>query len=138
MTDPVTLAARHARAFTSTMRPWRAEEFEGLLASPHTHLIDSGHAFALTRVIADEAELLTLATDPAHRRKGLARAVLQELETHAKAKGTTTLFLEVSAENTSAIALYTSAGYKETARRPNYYQTPDGHRLDALIMSKAL
>ncbi len=138
MTDKKILAQRHAAAFTGTMRPWSAKEFEALLASSLTHLIQTKNAFALTRIVADEAELLTLATDPTHRRQGHARALLQEIENHANAQGATTLFLEVSAENAAAIALYLSAGYKETARRSDYYHAPEGHRIDALILTKAL
>lgn len=138
MIDETALAQRHVAAFTGTMRPWSAKEFEDLLASPHTYLIEAQNAFAVTRIVADEAELLTLATDPAHRRQGHARAVLQTLETHAAAQGATTLFLEVSAENTPAIALYLSSGYEKAGRRPDYYQTPQGHRVDALLLSKPL
>ncbi|MEM7598577.1 MAG: ribosomal protein S18-alanine N-acetyltransferase [Pseudomonadota bacterium] len=132
------LAKRHARAFQNDMRPWTAEEFSNLLASPHSHLIQSDHAFALIRVVADEAELLTLATDPDHRRQGLARTVLEALETRARQAGAVTIFLEVSEANTPARALYASAGYHETARRPDYYKTPTGQRIDALILTKSL
>lgn len=138
MTDTRALARRHAAAFTGTMRPWSAEEFANLLASDHTHLVETDAAFALTRIVADEAELLTIATDPAHRRNGQARALLQQLETHARAHGATTLFLDVSSENAPAIALYLSSGFEEMARRPGYYKTPQGERIDALILHKML
>ena len=138
MTEADALSQRHATAFADTMRPWSPAEFTDLLDAPHTHLIDTGHAFALTRIVADEAELLTLATDPAHRRKGMARALLRALENHAREAGATTLFLEVSANNTPAIALYDAAGYQTTSRRPKYYQSPTGMRVDALILTKAL
>ncbi|MEM6588760.1 MAG: GNAT family N-acetyltransferase [Pseudomonadota bacterium] len=120
------------------MRPWSAEEFTTLLASPHTYLTDTQHAFALTRIVADEAELLTLATNPAHRRQGHARALLQTLEAHASTQGAVTIFLEVSAQNDPAIALYLSASYEESARRTDYYTSPTGHRIDALILTKKL
>lgn len=119
------------------MRPWSAEEFASLLASPHVHLLESNHAFALTRIVTDESELLTIATDPAHRRQGLARALLDTLEIHARDNSAKTLFLEVAEDNAPAHALYTAAGYQEVARRPGYYQTPQG-RVDALILTKTL
>ncbi|MEM7731801.1 MAG: GNAT family N-acetyltransferase [Pseudomonadota bacterium] len=120
------------------MRPWSAEEFTTLLDSPHIHLVETPNALALTRIVAGEAELLTLATDPVHRRQGHARALLKALETHAKANGASTLFLEVSSENAPAIALYHSAGYQVTGRRPDYYTSPAGPRIDALILIKSL
>lgn len=132
------LARRHARAFQNDTRPWSAAEFMSLLASAQVRLIQTDHAFALIRTVADEAELLTLATDPDHRRQGLARALLQSVEEKAQATGAATLFLEVSENNAPARALYAAAGYRETARRRAYYQSRSGHRSDALILSKAL
>ncbi|MEO0751385.1 MAG: GNAT family N-acetyltransferase [Pseudomonadota bacterium] len=132
------LARRHAQAFDGTSRPWSAEDITTLLASAHVHLIDTGHAFALLRVVANEAEILTLATDPAHRRQGLARALLETLISRARTEAADTLFLEVSDTNHPARALYAAAGFREVARRSNYYRAPQGHRTDALILSKSL
>ena len=132
------LARRHARAFQNDMRPWSAEEFKSLLTSAQVRLIQTDHAFALIRTVADEAELLTLATDPDHWRQCLARARLQSVEETARRAGAATLFLEVSEKNAPARALYVAAGYQETARRRAYYQTRSGHRSDALILRKSL
>lgn len=138
MTDPETLAYRHARAFADDMRAWSAQEIETLLSSPHVHHIGNEHAFAITRVVADEAEILTLATDPEHRRQGLARTLLETLESHARKQKATCVFLEVSETNTAARALYFAAGYAQTARRKAYYTSSDGQRSDALILTKTL
>ncbi len=134
---PDTLATLHARAFTRS-RPWSAQEFTDLLASPHVFLCTTSHGFALGRAIADEAELLTLATDPAHRRQGEARACLKAFEAQARTRGAARAFLEVDAENHAARELYRSAGYALEATRPNYYTLPDGTRADALVFSKPL
>ena len=131
------MATCHARAFAGQGRAWSEQEFADLLESPHVFAVGEAHAFALGRAVADEAELLTIATDPAHRRKGLGRETLSAFEAGAVARGVTRAFLEVSDENTGAIALYRAAGYAETGRRKGYYQTPDG-REDALLMEKAL
>ncbi|MEM6409887.1 MAG: GNAT family N-acetyltransferase [Pseudomonadota bacterium] len=137
MTTAEELAARHAAAFQDDMRPWSAEEFETLLTSPHVHLIEADNAFALIRMIVDEAEILTLATDPAHRRKGFARTLLTLSEDMALTQGVKTIFLDVAASNTAARALYEGAGFQEKGRRKAYYQTPDG-RIDALLLVKSL
>ncbi|RBI87192.1 ribosomal-protein-alanine acetyltransferase [Rhodosalinus halophilus] len=132
---PETLAALHARAFA---RGWTAEEFARLLESPHVFALGDGRAFALGRVAAEEAELLTLATDPLHRRQGLARARLAAFEAEARARGATTAFLEVAADNGAARALYEASGWAEAGRRPRYYPRSDGPAADALIMRRAL
>ena len=78
MTLAVDLAATHARAMPH--RPWTANAFARLLDSAGVFLIGDARCFALGRVAADEAELLTLACDPDHRRQGLARAALTAFE----------------------------------------------------------
>ena len=69
---PQALAGLHALAFSAT-RAWTAQEFSDLLDHPGVVLVDNDASFVLLRVVADEAEVLTLATDPAKRRQGLAR-----------------------------------------------------------------
>ncbi|MCQ0092052.1 GNAT family N-acetyltransferase [Roseovarius sp. M141] len=132
------LARLHGRAFAGQGRGWRADEFADLLASPLTCLCAGPHGFALSRVIADEAELLTLATDPNHRRQGVAAALLAAVEGDVAARGAARHFLEVAADNTAARALYARAGYVPTGQRAGYYARIDGARVDALLMEKAL
>ena len=131
------MAAVHAAAFTRE-RSWSAAEFEDLLASPFVFATGDARAFALVRVVADEAELLTIATDPAHRRRGLARALMEAWQAEAARRGATRAFLEVAADNAGAMALYRAAGFAETARRRVYYARRDGPAVDAVIMSRAL
>lgn len=109
-----------------------------MLDSPHVFATFANHGFALTRAVADEAELLTIATDPLHQRKGVARSLLDRLEAEARARNARRLFLEVAEDNAAACALYKSAGYTELARRRGYYEKPDGGRADALILRKSL
>ncbi|HEY9037579.1 MAG TPA: GNAT family N-acetyltransferase [Roseovarius sp.] len=132
------LARLHGRAFAGQGRGWSAEEFADLLASPLTCLSAAPHGFALSRVIADEAELLTLATDPDHRRQGVATALLIAIEAEVAARGAARHFLEVAADNGGAHALYARAGYVQTGRRAGYYARPNGTSVDALLMEKAL
>ncbi len=128
----------HARAFAGQGRGWSAAEFADLLASPLTCLHAAPHGFALARLIADEAELLTLATDPDHRRRGIAAGLLASLEVDLCLRGAARQFLEVAADNGAARALYARAGYAASGRRAGYYARPDGARVDALLMQKAL
>lgn len=135
---PETLATTHARAFAGRGRGWSAVEFAALLDSPHVFVAGDARAFSLGRVIAGEAELLTLATDPAHRRKGLARAALAGFEAGARARGAVRGFLEVAADNAAARALYAAAFWRDCARRPGYYPRSGAAAADALILEKQL
>ena len=89
-------------------------------------------AFLVARRVApDESELLNLVVAPEFRRKGLARALLQELLTtpvnaeQARACPTkSSLYLEVRESNRAARTLYKSIGFQEVNIRPGYYLAP--------------
>ena len=132
------MARLHGRAFAGQGRGWSADEFADLLASPLTCFCAAPHGFALSRVIADEAELLTLATDPEHRRQGVGAALLAAVEADVAARGALRHYLEVAADNIAAHALYSRAGYSQTGRRAGYYARPEGDHVDALLMEKTL
>jgi len=136
MLSAATLATLHQSCF-QTPRPWSADEFDALLASRGCFLIESARdGFLLGRVVADEAELLTLAVSPDARRQGIGATLLAQFEQMAASRGARDGFLEVSAQNAPAYALYVRAGWQVTGTRSNYYQAPDGARIDARIMGK--
>jgi ribosomal-protein-alanine N-acetyltransferase len=135
--SPAALAALHAAAFTFP-RPWTAEEFARLLERPTIFLVGGTHCFALGQAAAGEAELLTLATAPSARRRGLARAALAAFEEEARRRNAESAFLEVAETNLAAGALYAGAGYREVGRRPGYLAAPGGARQDALVLAKTL
>ena len=91
-------------------------------------------AFAITQVVLDEATLFNIAVDPAWQRQGLGRQLLEHLIGELEKRGVSTLWLEVRASNTAAIALYESLGFNEATIRRNYYPTAQG-REDAIIMA---
>jgi len=135
---PETLAALHARCF-KTPPPWSAQDFAACLADPLAFLLVEGDAgFLLGRAVAGEAELLTLAVAPEARRRGLGRKLLARFQYQASLRGAERAFLEVSAENVPAIALYESTGFARVGRRRGYYQTPSGQRIDALVLARDL
>lgn len=134
---PPDLARLHARCF-SRPRPWTEAEFASLLDSTGVFLVAEPHGFALGRAVAGEAELLTLAVDPACRRRGVARGLLARFETEACARGAASAFLEVASDNAPAQALYASAGFTETGRRRNYYAGGATPPADAVLLAKSL
>ena len=131
--DPEALAQLHAACFT-VPRPWSAGEIAEVLAGPGALLIPRTEGFAIGRVAAGEAELLTLAVDPTRRRRGAGRALVAGFEARARARGAGEAVLEVSEGNAPARALYAGAGWLEAGRRPRYYA--DGR--DALVLRKTL
>lgn len=132
------MARLHARAFDGQGRAWSSEEFETLLQSPHVVTVGGTRCFALGRVVAGEAELLTIATDPDHQGQGLGRACLLRYESEALHRGAEAFFLEVAEDNPAARALYARAGYAEVARRTGYYARPDGGAVDAMVLRKEI
>jgi ribosomal-protein-alanine N-acetyltransferase len=130
---PDRLAHLHARCFTRP-RPWSAAEFAALLDSPHAFLLTRPQGFLLGRVVADQAELLTLAVAPDARRQGIARDLATEFAATSRARGAAYAFLEVAADNAPAQALYHASGWAESGRRRRYY----GPDLDAIVMTLTL
>ena len=123
-------AAIHQDAFPP-IDAWGTPAFADLLGSPGVHgLIDERGGLVLVRRVADEAEILTLATAPALRRQGVARRMLAAALAWAGDHGAQVVFLEVSERNTPARALYAAAGFIPCGRRPRYYT--DGS--DALVL----
>jgi len=132
------LARIHAEAFPPAER-WGPDAIALMLALPGAFGVlaqegDEPAGFALARVAADEAEILTIATRPAARRRGHGRALFAALAKEARARGAAALFLEVSEANAAARGLYAALGAREVGRRKRYYA--DGS--DALVMRVAL
>lgn len=80
------------------------------------------------------ARLYSIAVDPARRGLGIARRLILEGERLAEDEGRLFLRLEVSTENTAAIALYESLGYQPFGIYRNYYEDDN----DALRMQKCI
>jgi ribosomal-protein-alanine N-acetyltransferase len=94
--------------------------------------------FVMVRVAVGEAEILTLAVDPARRRQGLGAALVDGALETARRAGAHAVFLEVATDNPAAIALYGKLGFVEAGRRPRYYARREGPRVDALILRRDL
>ncbi len=84
---------------------------------------------------ADEGSITNVATHPDARRQGLGRAVVSALLEETARLHLAFVFLEVRPSNTSAIALYESAGFETVGRRKNFYRHPTE---DALLMRASL
>ncbi|MEM7718832.1 MAG: GNAT family N-acetyltransferase [Pseudomonadota bacterium] len=132
---PKELARIHMLAMT-VPAPWSVWDFEDILATSGAFCASEGDfGFAIGRVVLDEAELLTLAVDPARQRQGLGRVCLDLFEQRASDAGAFQLHLEVAATNLAALSLYKSNGWQVSGHRKAYYAgaTP---RIDAVLMTK--
>jgi len=72
---------------------------------------------------SDTGEILTVATAPEYRRKGIARKLLTEFFSLIPDE-TETIALEVRQSNTAAIALYESFGFEKAGVRKRFYRDP--------------
>jgi len=137
--DALALAKAHASAFDA---PWPPEAFTALMGTPGVFALAAVNnepvGVILMRAVAGEAEVLTLAVEPAHRRRGVARALLEAGLTQAAAMGAEEAFLEVAADNAAALALYREEGFEQAGHRGGYYRRPDGEAVDALVLRRSL
>ena len=128
------MALLHGRAFAARER-WGADAIGLQLALPGAFgWIAPTGGMILARVVADEAEVLTLAVDPAARRHGLGWALLVQALATARQRGASAIFLEVASGNGAACALYAGAGFVTVGHRRGYY--PGGG--DALVLRRPL
>ena len=124
--------------------PWSMgqfkEEFKGV---PRTHFftvaVDDdnqiiGYAGVMVPAPGVEADVLTVGVLPEHRKAGIGKAFMAELENWAIDKESNAMMLEVGIDNATAINMYKQLGYQQISVRTNYY----GAGLDALVMRTEL
>ena len=138
--DAAAIAALHAASFR---RGWSEQEVEGLLTDRHViaHRAMVGSAmaaFIMSRLVEDEAEILSVAVARPRRGRGLARNLLNLHLRRLAAFGARAVFLEVDEHNKAAIRLYDRAGFHEISRRPNYYPGAGGQAVAALVLRRDL
>ena len=83
-----------------------------------------------SQTVLQEADMMNIAVADTHRRRGIARMLVEELIRQLDAYQLT---LEVRASNAPAIALYEKLGFTQVGLRKNYYHKP---KEDALILRK--
>lgn len=123
---------------------WTRSQLSGILPMSGVFLAlavdrsgDRTVGFSLTRTVADEAELLLIAVDPDHHRRGIGKMLLDEFIERSEATKVSRVHLEVRDGN-PAIAMYSAAGFEPVGRRRSYYQGPKGDRFDAITLARDL
>lgn len=120
--------------------PWSRGNFADALAGgyPAWLLVDgetgeiAGYCVALDGV--EETHLLNITVAAGRRRQGLARRMLATLAGHARALGSTKIWLEVRPSNAVARATYERLGFRTVGMRKGYYPAHGG-REDAIVLS---
>ncbi len=114
---------------------WSPTDLSQMQSTPGTTTLLMEHAgqpaaFIIVRQMFDEAEILTIATLPSHRRHGHALALVKAAQAQNLAK----LYLEVAASNQTAQALYHKLGFEKSGFRKAYYAKASGTAEDAVLM----
>jgi ribosomal-protein-alanine N-acetyltransferase len=84
--------------------------------------------------VADELQILDVATLPELRRRGIGRALLEHALAYARRHAVRLVLLEVRRSNGAALGLYLTSGFVLTNERQGYYS--DGE--DALELALSL
>lgn len=138
--DAPRLSQLHRASFH---RGWGAGEFEAMLAERNTlaHRLMLGRTvagFVISRIAADEAEILSVAVESARRGRGYSQQLLATHLGHLAGRGVKRVFLEVEETNEPAVRLYRRAGFATVGRREQYYRSASGAKLNALVMQRDL
>jgi ribosomal-protein-alanine N-acetyltransferase len=138
--DASAIAALHGVSF---QRGWSEQEVEGLLLErqviTHRALIGAKLAgFIMSRLVEDEAEILSVAVARRQRGRGLARQLLNLHLRRLAGLGARAVFLEVGEHNEPALRLYHRAGFYEVSQRPNYYAGHWNKTANALVLRRDL
>lgn len=130
--DARAISLLHAQSFH---RGWNDDEVEQLLSDravmAHRAVAGTSLAgFIMSRIAADEAEILSVAVARGNRGGGLAGKLLRLHLSRLAARGVKAVFLEVEENNQPAIRLYRRAGFEQAGRREGYYpgQNHSGRR----------
>lgn len=136
------IASIHSRMFE---QPWDADGVMKLLEHPAStgFIAQVGIpkitvGFIMGQVMADEAEILSLGVAPELQKRGIGALLVDGFKRAAKRAESKRLFLEVAADNTAALALYTRMGFTEMRRRKDYYPRKDSPAVDAIVLQCAL
>lgn len=92
-----------------------------------------GYAGLEVSTLGDEADLVTLAVDPAHRRRGVGRRLVQHALSEARRRGLGLMWLRLRASGRAARHLYARQGFRVVGRLDDYYEAP---REPAILMAR--
>jgi ribosomal-protein-alanine N-acetyltransferase len=129
--DVATAAAEHtfdpvSEGGRDCSRAWIAQVDQDDRARPVAYLV--------TWHVADELHILNVATSPPFRRRGIARALMDQALEYARSHAIRIVVLEVRRSNAAAIRLYRTLGFFVTSLRRNYYNDNGEDALDMMLV----
>ncbi len=83
-----------------------------------------GYAGIELSALGGEADIINVAVNPAHRRRGVGRQLLTTATAYARRLGVTLLWLRVRKGNRGARAFYRKCGFRTIGRFRDYYDDP--------------
>lgn len=121
-------------------QPWSESGITTYLDSGTTIFVVAKHretvvGYGAVMRVLDESDLISLVVDENYRRLGIAREILDISYDIARENGVKKIHLEVRKGNEAARRLYESEGFKETGKRPGFYERP---KEDAILYTKEL
>ncbi|MFD0916948.1 ribosomal protein S18-alanine N-acetyltransferase [Pseudahrensia aquimaris] len=139
------LAHLHQEGFR---RGWTEDEMIALMEKPENIFLVAKVVgkpklpivgFNIMRETAEEAEILSIAVDPAWRGRDIGERLMREAINRLLADRVPALLLEVDENNLGAVRLYEKLGFKQVGSRPGYYRAVDPvagsvQRSSALVM----
>lgn len=108
-----------------------------LVAFQMQNTINLPVGFIIGMTVADIAEIYSIGVPQEFRGRGFAKSLLERALQDCKIAGADNAFLEVAADNSSAIGLYRHAGFRQNGLRKDYYRR-GRDRVDAMMMTKEL
>lgn len=136
--------AQMSRQLIESGLAWRytPARMAGLIADRETVALgayDGPHiaGFAVMQFGDAHAHLALLCVQPAHRRRGIARRLVQWLIASARVAGMASIRLELRSDNVGALGLYRGLGFSETELAPGYYEGRIAARRMALALRDA-
>jgi ribosomal-protein-alanine N-acetyltransferase len=133
------IAKLHARLFDP---PWDAGSIAQLIEHPAAAALvvqvresKTLVGFVIGQIAADEAEILSVGVAPEWQRRGIARHMIEGLVRAAERADVRCLYLEVAADNATALKLYKGLGFAAAGRRKAYYRRPGSQPVDAIVLA---
>jgi ribosomal-protein-alanine N-acetyltransferase len=121
--------------------PWSRSMFAGELAKPSSvcvgayddEQVEKLAGYLIVSRYVDAWHIMNIAVDEPHRKRGIAKQLLDELFAATAGDSLRGYTLEVRISNQRAISLYEHAGFRITGVRRGYYTD---NREDAYVMWK--
>ncbi len=121
--------------------PWSLQNFADSLQAGYTCQVTEQDnnicGYSVMMLGPDEAHLLTIGIAAHWQGQGWGEKLLQHFIQLAQQQGKESMLLDVRESNHGATKLYQRMGFKQIAKRKDYYPAMSG-REDAIIMERSL